>query len=130
MAEAKRRYQRFNVSHCETLSAEVIQGSKVKPVSLVSIGQGGCSFFSPKNTTDDLDTPWIPPEKISLQIRLEPLPEPIHVEGHIIYLSPHNLGNQALYHYGVQFIESSSLQIKPLIEAIEQLAKNTDSILI
>ncbi len=112
----EREFERFNVAHLDTLHWG-LENKSSEAIKLVSIGQGGCGFYS---YTSDIR--WIPPSPVICKIRWkDSSPQNLFIKGQVIYAQPLlNFGTGVIY-YGIKFERSDYPLLTPVITRLKKL---------
>jgi len=113
-----RQFQRFEVSHCDSIGGLVPAANS--SLQLSTLGMGGCAFLSTSG-----EPGFVPPKEVLCSIFSADstgVSEAQFVVGNLIYLRPISLGNLAGFQYGVKFHHEERIKLRGIVEKLEDLA--------
>jgi len=114
-ATSQRKHPRYNVAHFEGLEVQLNLHCDEK---LVSLGQGGCGFYTMKESEA-----LMPPKRIYCRLRFEGLSdEPLEIQGNLLYCRPYEVAGKKVYYYGVEFLQAFQNRLDGMAKKLEELA--------
>lgn len=118
----KRKFLRYNVANHPTLKGRIDKG-RMSTEQLITLAVGGCGFYG----LDETVALRAGKRVISIFEMTEVLPEPVEVQGNIVYATPISINGRNVIFYGVEFLDQFREYVQPLIQELEKQQKSSGS---